>query len=114
LINGRTKMSKYLLLYTGGAGMLETEEARNAEFARWGQWYGKIGAGVVDGGNPFNPAVKRLTAGDRVSDGAAGEAATGYTIISADSLDQAAELAKGCPVLQAGGTVTVYEIYEVM
>ena len=29
-------------------------------------------------------------------------------------LDQAAESAKGCPVLHAGGTVTVYEIYEVM
>lgn len=107
-------MGKYLLLYTGGAGMLETEEARNAEFARWGQWYGKIGAGVVDGGNPFSPAVKRLTADGRVGDGAAGEAATGYTIIAADSLDQAAELAQGCPVLLAGGTVTVYEIFEVM
>ena len=81
---------------------------------RWGQWYGKIGGGVVDGGNPFNPAVKRLTADGRVGDGAAGETATGYTIISADSLDQAAALAEGCPVLQAGGTVTVYEIYEVM
>jgi len=101
-------------LYTGGAGMLETEEARNAEFARWGQWYGKIGAGVVDGGNPFSPAVKRVTADGRVSDGAAGEAATGYTIISADSPGQAAELAQGCPVLHSGGTVTVYEIFEVM
>ena len=59
-------MSKYLLLYTGGAGMLETEEARNAEFARWGQWYGGLGAAVVDGGNPFGPAVKRVTADGRV------------------------------------------------
>jgi hypothetical protein len=107
-------MGKYVLLYTGGAGMLETEEERNAEFARWGQWYGGLGAAVVDGGNPFGPAVKRVTADGRVGDGAAGEMATGYTIISADSLDQAAEKAKGCPVLHSGGTVTVYEIFEVM
>ncbi len=107
-------MSKYLLLYTGGAGMMETEEARNAELARWGQWYGKLGASVVDGGNPFGPAAKRLTADGRVSDGVAGDMATGYTIISADSLNQAAELAKGCPVLHSGGTVTVYETFEVM
>lgn len=106
-------MTKYLLLYTGGAGMLETEEERNAEFARWGQWYGGLGAAVIDGGNPFG-AAKRVTADGSVGDGAAGVAATGYTIISADSLDQAAEKAKGCPVLHAGGTVTVYEIYEVM
>jgi hypothetical protein len=107
-------MSKYVLLYTGGAGMMETEEARNAEMARWGEWYGRLGAAVVDGGNPFGPAAKRLTGDGRVADGASGEMATGYTIISADSLDQAAEWAKGCPVLRAGGAVTVYEIFEVM
>jgi hypothetical protein len=106
-------MSKYLLLYTGGAGMMETEEARNAELARWGEWYGKLGPAVVDGGNPFAPAAKRLTADGRVTDGA-GEMATGYTIISADSLNQAAQMAQGCPVLHSGGTVTVYETIDVM
>jgi hypothetical protein len=107
-------MSKYLLLYTGGAGMMETEEARNAELARWGEWYGKLGPAVVDGGNPFAPAAKRVMANGRVTDGAAGEMATGYTIVSADSLDQAAQMAQGCPVLHAGGTVTVYETFDVM
>ncbi len=75
-------MSKYLLLYTGGAGMMETEDARNAEMARWGEWYGRLSAAVVDGGNPFGPAAKRLTSDGRVSNGASGEMATGYTIIS--------------------------------
>ena len=28
-------MGKYLLLYQGGAGMMLTDEERNAELARW-------------------------------------------------------------------------------
>jgi hypothetical protein len=31
----------------------------------------------------------------------------GYTIIKADSLDEAAEISKGCPILQIGGSVEV-------
>ena len=34
---------------------------------------------------------------------------TGYTLIEADSLDAAAGLAGGCPVLKHGGTVEVGE-----
>jgi len=34
---------------------------------------------------------------------------SGYSIVSADSLDAAVELAKGCPVLEIGGAVDVYE-----
>jgi hypothetical protein len=37
----------------------------------------------------------------------------GYTIVSADSLDAAAELAKGCPILDDGGSVSVYETFQV-
>ena len=39
---------------------------------------------------------------------------TGYSIISADSLDGASKLAEGCPVLTSGGSVEVYEILPVM
>ena len=40
--------------------------------------------------------------------------ATGYSILEADSLDAAVTLAKGCPVLQGGAGVSVYETFEVM
>ena len=33
--------------------------------------------------------------------------ALGYFVVSASSLEQATDLAKGCPVLQSGGTVEV-------
>jgi hypothetical protein len=107
-------MGKYLLLYQGGAGMMLTEEERNAELARWGEWYGRLGAAVVDGGNPFAPAARRVLSSGAVADNTDGQMATGYTIISAGSLDQAAQMAQGCPVLASGGEVTVYETFDVM
>lgn len=42
------------------------------------------------------------------------EAIGGYIIIKADSLDEAAELSKGCPVLRAGGNVEVRAIIPLM
>lgn len=36
----------------------------------------------------------------------------GYLLVSADDLDQAAELAKGCPVLAFGGSVEVRPFFE--
>jgi hypothetical protein len=40
--------------------------------------------------------------------------ASGYTIITADSLDEATAMAKGCPVLAGGSPVTVLETFNVM
>ena len=40
--------------------------------------------------------------------------ASGYSIIQADSLEAAAEMAKGCPVLQGGAQISVFETFSVM
>jgi hypothetical protein len=45
-----------------------------------------------------------------VHDGAAGTPATGYSILTADSLNAATEIARGCPLLKSGGKITVYEV----
>ena len=39
---------------------------------------------------------------------------TGYSVVSADSLEAALEMAKGCPHLAANGGVEVYETFPVM
>ena len=39
-------------------------------------------------------------------------ALTGYSIITADTLDEATGLAGGCPLLASGGTVAVYETHN--
>ena len=38
---------------------------------------------------------------------------TGYSILQADSLDAAVQLAGGCPIIADGGTVDVYEAIDV-
>ncbi len=103
-------MANYLFAYTGG-GMAQTDEEREAAMAAWGGWFGALGSAIVDAGNPFGPSATVASGG--VSDGASA-GLTGYSVISADSLAAAGELAKGCPVLASGGSVQVYETIPVM
>jgi hypothetical protein len=105
-------MANFVLLYSGGsAGTTEAE--REQVMQQWGAWFGRAGDKIVDMGNPFAPKAKNLSNGS-VHDGPIGTAATGYSIVKADSLDAATELAKGCPVLQSGGKITVYEVTPAM
>jgi hypothetical protein len=92
-------MANYVFAYSGGKGVAADEAERNAQMARWGQWF--------DGGAAMGTA-KTVGPGGSVSDGGS-RGLTGYSIVSADSLDSAVELAKSCPVLEIGGAVDVYE-----
>jgi hypothetical protein len=103
-------MANYVLAYTGG-GMAQTDAEREASMAAWGQWFGTLGSAIVDAGNPFGPSAAVSSNG---VDGAAKTGLTGYSILTADSLDAAAELAKGCPVFANGGKVDVYEAIPIM
>ena len=105
-------MAKYLLLYRGGS-MPETEEAQAAVMKAWDAWFHELGPAVADGGNPFTPgAAKAIGADGAISD--ASSNASGYSVLEADSLDHATTLAKGCPVLQGGASIEVYETFDVM
>jgi hypothetical protein len=110
---GGTAMANFVLLYSGGS-MEEGEAEQAASMQAWGAWFGRLGSAVVDGGNPFTPRARSIASDGKVSDGPAGSLASGYSIIKADSLDAAVELARDCPVLRSGGQVTVYETLEVM
>lgn len=103
-------MAKFVLAYQGG-GMPEGEAEQQAVMEQWMNWFGGLGAAVVDGGNPFG-ASKVVGADGSVRDGGTA-ALTGYSIIDADSLDGAVDKAKGCPVLSSGGSIDVYETIAV-
>jgi hypothetical protein len=96
-------MGNYLFGYRGGGGMATTDEERQAAMAAWGAWFGQLGDAIVDPGNPFGPSTS--VGGN----GSSGSALSGYSVIKADSLDAAAALVDGCPVLSQGGSVDVYE-----
>jgi hypothetical protein len=104
-------MANYVFAYSGGNGVATDQAERDAQMAKWGQWFGQLGSAVLDGGAPTG-AAKTVGAGGSVSDGGS-RGLTGYSIVTADSLDAAVELAKGCPVIETGGAVDVYEAIAV-
>jgi hypothetical protein len=104
-------MADYLLLYRGGS-MPETEAEQAKVMQAWTEWFGQLGGAVKDGGNPTSGQASHVGA-----DGAVGGdtlAVSGYSVITAGSLDEATTLAKGCPVLLGGGQIDVHETVEVM
>ena len=88
--------------------MPETEEMQAEVMAAWGAWYGKMGENVVDGGNPFNMA-KTIASDGTISDEGI---ATGYTVISAESLQSAVSACTDHPHLKYGGQVTVHQTFQ--
>lgn len=105
-------MADYVLLYSGGR-MPESDEDRATVMKAWDVWMHQLGPALKDGGNPFTPgAARTISADGAVSEGAG--SASGYSIITADSLDAATEMAKGCPVLEGGAEIEVYETFPVM
>ena len=40
--------------------------------------------------------------------------ASGYSVLEADSIDDAVSLAKGCPVLHGGASIAIYETFQAM
>jgi len=101
-------MGKFVLVYKGGAA--PTSEAEGAKVMEaWMGWFGTLGAAVLDGGNPFGASTAVASNGSTT---AASAGLSGYSILSADDLAAAATLAKGCPILGAGGSVEVYEAHD--
>lgn len=103
-------MANFLLLYTGGSGMAETEAEQQAVMAAWGAWMGGLGDSLIDGGAPINPMTAHSIAPDgTVTRAAPAGLQTGYSVISAENAADAVAKAKGCPVLDSGGSISVLE-----
>ena len=84
---------------------------------RWMDWIGGIAAQnkLGDRGNRLFPSGKVVKPGNIITDGPYSEikeSIGGYSIVKANSLEEATELAKGCPGLTIGGSVEVREIRE--
>ena len=101
-------MGKYVFVYRGGSRPTSEDEGAKVMEA-WMGWFGTLGAAVVDGGNRFGASTAVASDGSVI---AASAGLGGYSVVSADNLSAAAAMAKGCPILAAGGSVEVYETVE--
>ena len=103
----------FLYLFRGGeTGSNQTPDEMQRIMQKWGAWIeGLSKEGHMRGGDPLEPNGKVLTGKSRtVTDGVFAEAKDvvgGYLLVAARDLAHATELARGCPIFEAGGSVEV-------
>jgi len=110
-------MNEFVFLYRGGEAGRSPERAQQV-MQKWMAWFKELAekGHIKDRGQPLERTGK-LVNGKRktVIDGPFAEAKDvvgGYTLILANDLDQAAELSKGCPILEVDGQVEVRPVMK--
>lgn len=109
-------MAKFLFVYRNSVENLSAQpspEEMQQAMAAWGVWFEQIGAAIVDGGDGLHPTGKQVASNGAVTDGPfveAKELVGGYSIVQAETIDEACEYAKGCPILATGGSVEVRQM----
>ena len=112
-------MKEFLLIFRANVDndpSQRSPEQMQATMKLWQDWLGSIAAQnkLVTSGDRLAAAGKVLKAGI-VTDGPyveLKEAVGGYSIIRAGSLEEAADLSAGCPILKINGTVEVREVIK--
>lgn len=110
-------MKQFLFLYRSeNSSTPPSLEEMQANMARWMDWLGSVAAQgkLVDRGNRLHNDGKVVKQSTLITDGPyteIKETLGGYSIINAESLEEAAQLASGCPIFLAGGNVEVREIF---
>jgi hypothetical protein len=109
--------TKYLFLYWGSARMERWEpspEEMQQVFAQWTEWKSKFKANVKDTGDGLKPGGKLVKDNGQVMDGPLPEmkeVVTGYSIVEAESFEEAAKVARACPIfLMPGATVEIRQM----
>lgn len=109
-------MAKFMFIFRGGGyaapGSLSPAELQ-AHLEKWNAWTNSILAGRNGSGQPlaYPPSGKTVRGRDKlVTDGPYAETkdlVSGTLVFDAASLEEAAELARGCPILELDGSVEV-------
>jgi hypothetical protein len=107
-------MANFMFVYRGGDEDYEKMTPQEIQdlMQKWTDWIGEgLKKGwMLDAGDALTPEGRVVNSRKVVTDGPfveSKEIVGGYSIVKADSIDQAAELAKGCPNLITGGLVEV-------
>ena len=108
-------MEEFLLVFRREVANNETSlspEQMQAMMKPWQDWMGSIAAQnkLVSSGNRLAADGRVIKPNHVITNGPyveIKEAIGGYIIIRANSLDEAAELSKDCPILTVGGNVEV-------
>ncbi|MFZ6031714.1 MULTISPECIES: YciI family protein [Melioribacter] len=102
-------MSRFILLYIGD-GKSGDPEKDSDNYNKYMEWLGKLNKILVSPANPLkdNTIVKS----DRIIENVSVTGLSGYTIIEAANIKEAAEISKGCPFLDSGGVIEIAELIQ--
>jgi hypothetical protein len=105
-------MADFLFIYRGGNDDQASPDEMQQIMEKWGNWIREAMAKgwMTNPGDALTPEGKIVKSTKIVTDGPfveSKEIVGGYSVVKADSLAAAAELAKGCPALLSGGKVEV-------
>jgi hypothetical protein len=100
-------MPKYVFAYLGGK-QVANPETRAAQMAKWNAWVDGLGNRMVNPGTPLGQG--KLVSRDGVSERGPNRL-TGFSIVLADNMDAALDIARHCPFLEIG-TIEVAETME--
>jgi len=111
-------MNEFLLIFRRDYETTETQpspEHLQNMMKDWQNWMGGIAARnqLVNSGNRLSEDGKVVKPGAVVTNGPyveIKESIGGYIIVRAGSMEEAAEISKGCPILMIGGNVEVRTI----
>ncbi len=101
-------MAQFGLLYVGEPQFSSPEEGQSNS-QRYMEWLNGLGDAIVNRGIPMGPPT-RVTA-DGVSSEERADRLTGLTIVEADDMDAALEMAKNCPYIEVAA-LDVVQIFE--
>ena len=113
-------MPKFMFVYRGGHEAMKdaSPEQMQQVMQMWMDWIGDaVQAGwMIDGGDALKPEGAVVNPNDAVTDGPFAESKElvgGYSIVQAENLAAAVELAKGSPCPKTGGSVEIREMANV-
>lgn len=101
-------MPNYILAYHGGNKPQSPEEGAKGK-AKWEAWIKGLGDAVVNPGTPLG--MSKTVSSDGVTDGGGPSPLMGFSMVKADSMDAALEMARNCPFLEMG-TIEVAQVME--
>lgn len=103
-------MPSYMFAYHGGKTPESPEEGEKV-MAAWNAWFAGMGDAVEIPGAPVGQSY--TVSSDGAVDNGGANPLSGFSVIKADSVEAACELAKECPMVKDGsGNVEVAQIHE--
>lgn len=102
-------MPNFIIAYHGG-NKPETPEAGAAHMAKWKAWIDALGDAAINPGTPLGKS--RIVSASGVSEDGGANPMSGFSVVRAETIDAALEMARDCPFLDMGGTLEVAEMME--